>query len=128
LPQWSPDGSTVTYTRASPGARTAWVFQPQRPDTDHFNRDYLPEQAHGGTQICLLNPFSGKEDELTPYQPRVWDFRARWSPDANWLAFSRARVGEPCELWIMKANGSGARLLTRGVEDKGADHARWIYL
>jgi TolB protein len=128
LPQWSPDGSTVTYTRASPGARMAWVFQPQRPDTDHFNRDYLPEQARGGTQICLLDPFSGKEDELTPYQPRVWDFRARWSPDGNWLAFSRARVGGPCELWIMQANGNGARLLTRGVEDKGADHARWIYL
>ncbi|MCL5995659.1 MAG: serine/threonine protein kinase [Chloroflexi bacterium] len=128
LPQWSPDGQTVTHTRATPGAQTPWVFQPQRPDSDHFNRDYLPEQARGGTQICLINPFNGQVVELTAAQPGVWDFRARWSPDGSHIAFSRARVGEPCELWIMAADGSRQCLLARGVDDLGADHARWIEL
>jgi len=45
MAQWTPDGKRVTYTRAEPGSRTAWQYQANRPDTDHFNRDYLPKQA-----------------------------------------------------------------------------------
>jgi Tol biopolymer transport system component len=126
LPQWSPDGQAVTHTRALPGSRVPWEFQPQRPDTDHFNRDYKPEQARGGTQIVLLNPFSDSATELTPAQESVWDFRARWSPDGNQLTFSRARVGHACEVWVMDADGNNPRLLTRGVDHLGADHARWL--
>jgi TolB protein len=126
--QWSPDGQWLTYTRGTPGARTAWPFQPQRPDTDHFNRDYLPEQACGGTQVCLLNPFTQQVKELTPYEPLVWNFRARWAPDGGQLSFSRARVGQPSEVWAMDADGGQARLLTRGFDEMGADHARWLVL
>lgn len=125
---WSPDGQWITYTRASPGACTAWPYQSQRPDTDHFNRDYLPEQACGGTQVCLLNPFDGRVKELTPYEPLVWNFRARWSPDGEHMSFSRARVGQPSEVWVMDAEGAHARLLTRGFDNAGADHARWLVL
>ena len=158
---WSPDGQWITYTRvaetsdfSSAGrstlrnsapksdvlARTAWQFQPERPDTDHFNRDYMPNQAHGGTQVCLLNPFTQHVRELTPYEPLVWSFRARWSPDGERLTkgerltvgeqitFSRARVGQPCEVWLMDADGTHARTLTRGLDDMGADHARWLVL
>lgn len=125
---WSPDGQTVTYTRATPAARTAWQFQPQRPDTDHFNRDYLPDQARGGTQVCLLNPFTQQVQALTPYEPLVWNFRARWSPNGDSLSFSRARVGQPSEVWAMDADSGHARLLTRGFDDMGADHARWLVL
>jgi TolB protein len=126
LPEWSPDGQTVTYTRAVAGARTAWEFQPQRPDTDHFNREYRPDLARGGTELCLLNPFTGATRVLTPHEPGVWNFRARWSPDGTHIAFCRARVGEPAELWVMRADGSSARLLTRGDASMGADHPRWM--
>jgi hypothetical protein len=126
--QWSPDGQWLTYTRGTPDARTAWPFQPQRPDTDHFNRDYLPEQARGGTQVCLLNPFTQQVKELTPYEPLVWNFRSRWSPDGDQLSFSRAHVGQPSEVWAMDADGAHARLLTRGFDEMGADHARWLVL
>ena len=125
MPEWSPDGQTVTYTRAVPGSRTAWEFQPQRPDTDHFNRDYLPDLARGGTELCLLDPFTGATRVLTPHEPNVWNFRARWSPDGARLLFCRARIGEPSEIWVMNAEGSDARLLTRGYEAMGADHPRW---
>ena len=33
-----------------PGSKVPWEFQPQRPDLDHFNRDYKPEtgaRRHG---------------------------------------------------------------------------------
>lgn len=126
MAQWSRDGATVTFTRSVPGSRTAWPFQPQRPDTDHFNRDYYPDEAKGGTSICLLNPFSGEITELTPFRERVWDFRTAWSPDGAQMAFCRAEVGEPSGLWVMNADGSDARLLTHGYEGKGADHPVWI--
>ena len=125
---WSPDGQWVTHTRATPGARTAWQYQPQRPDTDHFNRDYLPDQAQGGTQVCLVNPFTGHVVALTPYEPGVWNFRTRWSPDGERMSFSRARVGQPSEVWVMEAGGAHAQPLTSGFGSAGADHARWLVL
>lgn len=126
MSQWSPDGTTVTYTRAVPGSQTAWQFQADRPDTDHFNRDYHPDDARGGTSICLLNPMTGHITPLTPDQSRVWDFRTAWSPDGTQMAFCRAVVGGPSELWVMEADGSHQRLLTRGQDEMGADHPRWI--
>jgi hypothetical protein len=128
LIEWSPDGQWVTYTRATPDARTAWQFQPQRPDTDHFNRDYLPDQARGGTQVCLLNPCTRQVQALTPCERLVWNFRARWSPDGEQKTFSRARVGQASEVWVMGADGAHAHLLTRGFDELGADHARWLVL
>ena len=112
--------------RDRPGSRTAWEFQPQRPDTDHFNRDYKPDEARGGTEICLLNPFRGEAQQLSHNDPPLWDFRARFSPDGERLLFSRAAVGCPCEVWMMDTDGSNQRFLTRGYQGMGADHARWL--
>ncbi len=126
MAQWSPDGQTVTYTRSEPGSRTAWPYQADRPDTDHFNRDYYPDDARGGTAICLLSPFTGAVTDLISYEPRIWNFRATWSPDGDRMAFCRAVVGEPSGLWVVNADGSDARLLTTGYQNKGADHPMWV--
>ena len=126
IAQWTPDGSRVTYTRAEPGSRTAWPYQAQRPDTDHFNRDYYPEEARGGTAICLLDPFTGEETEFIPYEPRVWNFRSAWSPDGSLFAFCRAEVGSPSGIWLVDADGGNARMLTDGHEHLGADHPVWV--
>ena len=126
IAQWTPDGSRVTYTRAEPGSRTAWPYQAQRPDTDHFNRDYYPEEARGGTAICLLDPFTGEETGFIPYEPRVWNFRSAWSPDGSLFAFCRAEVGSPSGIWLVDADGSNARMVTDGYEHLGADHPVWV--
>lgn len=126
IAQWTPDGKSVTYTRAEPGSRTAWPYQAQRPDTDHFNRDYYPEDARGGTAICLLDPFSGAESEFIPYEPLVWNFRSAWSPDGAQFAFCRAEVGSPSAIWVVDADGGNARMLTDGYEHRGADHPVWV--
>ena len=124
--EWSPDGATLTYTQSLPDTNPPWKFQPQRPDTDHFNRDYKPDEACGGTQICLLDPFSGRIRELTAPEPHEWNFRPAWSPDGKRIAFSRARTGTASELWIMDADGGNQQLLTRGLNGRGADFARWL--
>ncbi len=42
VPAWTPDGK-ILFPRALPNSRVAWEFQPNRPDVDHFNRDFKPE-------------------------------------------------------------------------------------
>lgn len=127
MPQWSPDGSVITYTRAMPDSKTAWEFQPARTDTNHFNRDYKPEEARGGTQICLLNPQTGLITPITESEPLKWDFRTTWSPDGKKIAFCRAKIGYPSELWIMDADGKNQRFLTRGENGMGADHPKFLF-
>ncbi|MBI4559016.1 MAG: PD40 domain-containing protein [Candidatus Hydrogenedentes bacterium] len=126
IPQWCPHGLACTYTRALPDSQTAWQYAAGRPDTDHFNREYRPELARGGTEICLLDPLTGATTVLTHSGPPVWDFRTVWSPDGQRIAFCRAPVGGAAELWAMDADGRNPRFLTRGFNEKGADHPRWL--
>jgi len=125
LPAWTRDGE-ILFPRRFAGSEVAWKFQPGRPDVDHFNRDYHPELARGGTQICVLNPWTGRVAGLTESVPPVWDFRASQSPDRQLVAFCRAATGGAPALWVMNSDGSNPRLITRGIEDRGVDHPRWI--
>ena len=124
---WTRDGQ-VLFPQRLPGAKVAWEFQAQRPDTDHFNRDFKPEQARGGTEVCRLNPHDGEIARLTHNTPAAWDFRASESPDGQAVVFCRAQTGGTPEIRVMDSDGRNQRLLTRGFEDKGADHPRWLPL
>ncbi len=127
IPAWTRD-SEILFPRRLPGSKVAWEFQPQRPDTDHFNRDFKPDLARGGVEICRLNPRTGEVKALTHSAPPVWDFRASESSDGRSIVFCRAETGGAPGVWVMDADGHNARLLTRGFEDKGADHPRWLPL
>jgi TolB protein len=122
---WTRDGQ-VLCSRRLPGTKVPWEFQAQRPDTDHFNRDFKPESARGGTEICKVNPQDGSVTRLTQPGAGVWDFRASESPDGRHIVFCRVNTGESPALWMMEADGKNPRLLTRGFEEKGADHPRWL--
>jgi len=124
VPVWTRDGA-ILFPRRLPASKVAWEFQPQRPDTDHFNRDYKPETARGGTHICRLDPTKATAKTLTPEAPSVWDFRGCESPDGTMIAFCRANTGGLPALWVMCADGSRPRRLTDGLEGQGADHPRW---
>jgi hypothetical protein len=125
LPTWTRDGA-VLFSRKLPGSKVAWEYQTQRPDTDHFNRDFKPVQARGGTEICRLDPRQGAVTPLTQSDPPVWDFRASESPDGRRILFCRAPTGGVPSLWVMDADGRHPRLLTRGLDDRGADHPYWL--
>lgn len=108
IPEWSPDGKSVTYSRL-------------RPESDR-------EMKQGGSQICLIDVTSGAITELTPSEPGQWDYRTAWSPDGSQMIFTRVRQGGPRELWLMDRDGQNAKPLTKGLADRGADFARWIRL
>jgi Tol biopolymer transport system component len=127
-PTWSPDGKWITFTRCSEGAQTAWMYRKDRPDTDHFNCDYMPEQAQGGSQICLVDVKTGEIKEVTPFQEKMWAWRTCWSPDSKQIVYARAAVGEQAQLWIINADGSNPRRLTAGFESQGADFPYWMRL
>ena len=128
MPIWSPDGLAVTCALLLPDSRTAWPWAHDRPDTDHFNRDYHPELARGGTQICRVDVVTGEITPIAHDTSPTWNFRLAWSPDGSRLAFMRADVGCLPELWVMDADGGNSRCLTGGLNELGADHPRWVRL
>jgi Tol biopolymer transport system component len=124
VPRWMPDGEWVTYTRVVPGSHPDCEYHPELPD--HTECVYHPELARGGSQVCLLNPFTGQVSEVTAYEEHKWDLRAVPSEDGKRIVFTRARVGHSSELWVSDVDGKNQRLLSRGIEGLGADFGRWL--
>jgi TolB protein len=125
VPAWTRDGA-ILFPRRLPDSKVPWEHQPQRVDVDHFNREFKPELARGGTEICRFDPRDNRVTVLTHSDPPVWDFRASESPDGRQVVFCRAKTGEAPGIWVMDADGGNPRLITRGQDDLGADHPRWL--
>lgn len=125
VPAWTRYGC-ILFPRRTSGAKVAWEYRVGQPDLDHFNRDYKPESARGGTEICRLDPRDGSVTVLTPGDPPEWDFRASESPDGKHVVFCRATTGGAPTIWVMDADGKNSRPITQGQDDRGADHPRWL--
>jgi Tol biopolymer transport system component len=125
MPSWTRDGK-ILFSRRTAGARPAWEYQANRPDVDHFNRDWKPELARGGAVVCELDPRDGAMRDLTKEVGLSWDFRASESPDGKRIVFCRCEVGETPVLWIMNRDGGRERMLTGGLKESGADQPRWL--
>lgn len=125
IPAWTRD-DRVLFPRRLPGSKVPWEYQAHRPDTDHFNREYKPESAVGGTHLCLLDPANGEQVALTGSVAGTWDFRGTPSPSGRSIAFCRAKTGDVPELWVLDTATRELRFLTRGPNDQGVDHPRWL--
>jgi len=95
-PQWSPDGTRITYTT--------------RP---------TPKADDGSLgDIWIMTLASGEKKKLVE---NVWsNDNARWSPDGKWLAFSGSpdqSVGvSTAHLYVISAEGGAARQLTKNFD------------
>ena len=113
VPAWTRDGS-ILFPRRLPDSRVPWEYQPQRPDVDHFNRDFKPELARGGTEICRLDPRDGRVTVLTQERPAA-------------LGFPRERIaGRQVRRVLSCEDGRGARDLGDGGrrQEPSAHHPR----
>jgi len=124
ITRWSPDGNVLAYTRVAPGSHPDCEFHPENPD--HLECEYNPGMAKGGSQICTINPFTGELNEVTEIEESRWDFRATFSPDGKKLVFTRAWVNHSSEIWIANLETGNQKLLTKGMEGKGADFGKWL--
>lgn len=124
LPVWASDGKLL-YSRRMPSAKVPWEYQPNRPDTDHFNRDFKPQLALGGTFIEEFDPQTGNFTALTSPTVGTWDFRVSVSPDGQQIAFCRAATGKVPTLWVMSRDGSNAREVASAGQ-AAIDHPRWV--
>ena len=92
---FSPDGGRVAFTR---------IFAVQNGEL------MIGDVVTGGVQRLTTNTMN----ELGP----------SWSPDGNSLAFARYRPGpgseddEPTDIYVMNADGSGERNLTKSSADE----------
>lgn len=125
VPAWTLDGH-ILFPMRTQDAKVPWQYRVNQSDVDHFNRDFKPELARGGTQICRLDPKDGSIKPLTTSVESVWDFRCSQSPDGKEIVFCRAATGEAPAIWVVDHDGENPRQLTRGFENMGADHPRWV--
>ena len=125
MPQWSPDGKWVAFSRKLPGSKTRGRSS-RSSDTTHFNRDYKPEAARGGTEICLLLPETGEVRRLTHSDPSRWDFAPNGRRTAAGYSSAGAETGNNPVVWIMDSDGGNARQLTQGIDGRGAEFPKWV--
>ncbi|MEN9733757.1 MAG: hypothetical protein RLZ45_1752 [Verrucomicrobiota bacterium] len=122
---WTRDGR-ILIPRRLPGSQVPWSFQPHRPDTDHFNRDFRPEGARGGTWIDRIDPRTGNSEAVTDPKEGIWDFRCSESDDGRWITFCRASTAGLPSLWVQPVGRGSARELVTDPEGTGIDHPRWL--
>jgi len=109
-PQWSPDGRFIAYLSDESG-EYALHLHPQNGSGEvkkielkpGFYR--LPRFSPDSKKVALIDSFqklwyvdieSGKQVEVAQdtYQMRAGDISGAWSPDSNWLAYSKVLPNE----------------------------------
>jgi TolB protein len=88
-PNWSPDGKAILFRTVPPG-----------------------EDAPGG-ELYTIHPDGSGMKQLTRSEDGTLMLSAAYSPDGNWIVFSKGVDGNEPDLYIMKADGSAERRITK---------------
>jgi Tol biopolymer transport system component len=131
-PAWSPDGSRIAFASTRDGGTlSVWTMDGQGADVQRVTREHgeYPDWSPQGDRIVYAAPPSGSgryDLWIVPAdgagEPvRLTDdpgtqFGPAWSPDGRWIAY-QSEIGERWEVWIIRADGTGARRVTPEGED-----------
>lgn len=67
------------------------------------------------SEIKLVHPRLGQIADLSDCEdPDCVDLRPVWSPDGEWLAFSRGDLADLSEVYVIRSDGTGLRKVTNG--------------
>jgi Tol biopolymer transport system component len=111
-PQFSPDGEWIVFVR-------------YRSCKDHKHRQ-LGEQATCLQAIFRVRTDGSGLDRLTGWGTGT--SAPDWSPDGKWIAYDTgdaASVGDVGNIVLMRADGSGSRILAKGTPFDGQDFVLW---
>jgi Tol biopolymer transport system component len=134
-PSWSPDGGEIAFARFITNDNGFLRIKPRlyviRPDNTGLRRlttgygnhpSWSPDGRKiaydDGHRIRIVTADGSASVAVT--RPATWDTDPAWSPDGRQIAFIRASHSGRGDLWIVRSNGSGARLLA-----KNADAPAW---
>jgi Tol biopolymer transport system component len=143
-PAWSPDGGRIAFARSGNDGYEVYVTGADGSDVTAVTSvaaDSAPSPTWSpdGSQIALdvdgaIHVMSVDGTGLRRLSPRlpkgVFDMRPSWSPDGTEIAFMRytnedvADAAEDGDIWVMNADGTNARVVTRGPAIDG--WAGWV--
>jgi len=133
---FSPDGRRIAFVRAGgPGKHAIWLMNADGTDQrqlTHIAADEgeaegpawspdgkslavqvgLYSPAAGTAAIWIVDAASGEARKLAAHAEPYLDETPCWFPDGKRIAFQSNRTGR-MEVWIMNADGTGARQVTR---------------
>jgi len=127
-PEISPDGSTITFTRASPNTNRNQIYLMNRNGSDPNNIPgiegwdptwspdgkqilYASTNQSGSNQLFVIRT-NGKNNQQVSNLPAIRG-RSDWSPDGQYIV---TYSGEPWhhEVYIMSADGSNTHQISPG--------------
>lgn len=145
-PQWSPDGRRIAFQRilgdthgvfvmnadgGHPRRLTAWSLRGFQPDWSPDGRRIVFTSNHDGPPSVSANLYTIRGDgtglrQLTDARGgKVQHLSATFSPDGNWITFSRTPGVGPdgaADIFVMRANGTQVRNVTKSaIWDSGTD-------
>ena len=129
-PAWSPDGATIAFsshggyfsappvlwTVPAAGGSAARVPLPGGPRTELREPDWSPAGTHlvateaGAPYRLFITSLAGQDTAVIGV-PDAGASQPAWSPRGDRIAYVRARAGQAGDIWLVRPDGSGQRLL-----------------
>jgi TolB protein len=123
-PSWSPDGSRIVYALNGPDGKTSLAVvelasgMVTHPAPTLPGDQYEPAWSPDG-QLIAFQWFTSSGSGLYSMAPDGSGLRRlaegsdpEWSPDGRWLAYSHFDDETGPQIWIVAADGTGARSIT----------------
>ena len=84
------------------------------PAADQAKILFPCKRSGSSYEICLMDADGGDAQKLT--DSKVFNTFPAWSPDGKTIAFCRYEEGQPSSIWVMDADGTNVKQLTRGPD------------
>jgi TolB protein len=125
---WSPDGRTIVFQRRlGVGTSSIWTIRTDGTDQRRLGPGSDPSFSPSGRRIAfaragdVYSMRSDGSDVRRLRHGRGAAYPSGWSPDGRQILFTVfSRTAHRAAVWAMRADGAGARRLTRGGYDVAA--------